>query len=861
MSTASISGQGPDGPVPTSSSPLAGLRVIDLSTTMPGALATRFLADAGADVVGVEPAGGSPLRRSPAWPAIGGGRRSVVVDLHDPADRPVLDGLLTGADVVVTTLRPRTARRLRLGPGDLAQRNPRLVSVAITGWGSSGPWADLKGYEGLVMAKLGMFHAKRRLVSRPGPAYCSVAFATWGAAHTAVQGIAAALVERESSGLGQHVEADLVRGVSMIDTWSWFEHLVAVRFPDAYRTVEATTPAGDPVSALIYPLLAAPTRDGHWLQFAQVEPRLFAAMLAEFGLTPLLDDPKWAGLPVLETQELRTELWEIMIRKVGERTLADWQHVFATNPNINAEVFNVGSGVLDHPQIRHDGRVVVLDTAEHGPVRRPTTLVHADGAPLSPPRPAPRPDEHGAELRAAAAGVTRSAAPHAAAPHAGPAVSAPVGPPLAGVTILEFGLMFAAPFGTTMLTDLGARVIKVETLAGDTIRRILPFPELGAVRVMQGKESIALDLGTEEGRRIVHELARRSDVVLQAFRAGAAERAGVDAATLRAVNPDLVYVNAPGYGTDGPFGDRPAYAPSIGAASGIAMTEAPHAANATSLAQIKSTAARIASASAVTSLQADGLAALGVASAISLGLLARTRGRPLGPMTVTMIATGMYALMEQVVEYAGRPAQPVVDEGGHGLNALYRMYPAAQGWVFLAAPAPREWAALVAALAAGPPAGAGGSGGGAVSDPAGARDVDPAVDPAADPRFATAAARAEHDHELAVELGRIFATRPAAEWEQRLTAADVGCVQVTEMDAELQLQTDPALAAEYASPAVSPVFDDHLRMGPPVRFSRSSTRSLGGCLAGEHTEAILRELGHGDDEIKDLRARAIVGGG
>ncbi|KJE23438.1 putative acyl-CoA transferase/carnitine dehydratase [Frankia torreyi] len=849
MSTASLSGPGPNGPVPVSSPPLAGLRVIDLSTTMPGALATQFLADAGADVVGVEPPGGSPLRRSPAWPAVGGGRRSVVVDLHHPADRDVLDGLLAGADVVVTTLRPRTARRLGLGPDDLARHSPRLVSVAITGWGSAGPWADLKGYEALVMAKLGMFHAKRRLVSRPGPAYSSVAFATWGAAHTAVQGIVAALVERESSGRGQHVEADLVRGVSMIDTWSWFEHLVAVRFPDAYRTVDATTPAGDPVSALVYPLLVAPTRDGHWLQFAQVEPRLFAAMLAEFGLTPLLADPKWAGLPVLETQELRTELWEIMIRKVGERTLADWQQVFATNPDINAEVFTVGSGVLDHPQIRHDGRVVVLDTAEHGPVRRPTTLVHVDGAPLTPPRPAPRLDEHGADLRAEAAARSAgppAADPPAAVPAADPAVSAPVGPPLAGVTILEFGLMFAAPFGTTMLADLGARVIKVETLAGDTIRRILPFPELGAVRVMQGKESIALDLDTDEGRCIVHELARRSDVVLQAFRAGAAARAGVDAATLRAVNPDLIYVNAPGYGTDGPCGDRPAYAPSIGAATGIALTEAPSAANATSLAEIKSASVRIRSAAAVTSLQADGLAALGVASAISLGLLARTRGHPLGPMTVTMIATGMHALLEQVVEYAGRPARPVVDEGGHGLTALYRMYPAARGWVFLASPTPREWAALVATLAA---------------DPAVELAADPlAVDPlAADPRFATAAARAEHDHELAVELGRIFATRPAAEWEQRLTAADVGCVEVTEMDAELQLQTDPALAAEYASPAVSPIFDDHLRMGPPVRFSRSATRSPGGCLAGEHTEAILRELGYGDEEIKDLRARAVIG--
>ena len=134
------------------------------------------------------------------------------------------------------------------------------------------------------------------------------------------------------------------------------------------------------------------------------------------------------------------------------------------------------------------------------------------------------------------------------------------------MTVLELGGMFAAPFGATVLADLGARVIKVEPLEGDTIRAIMAFPEAGGGKVLQGKESIALDLRTPEGLAITHEIARRCDVVLQCYRAGVAARIGIAEAALKAVNPALVYLNAPGYGIDGPYGGKPAYAPSIGAA-------------------------------------------------------------------------------------------------------------------------------------------------------------------------------------------------------------------------------------------------------------------------------------------------------
>jgi crotonobetainyl-CoA:carnitine CoA-transferase CaiB-like acyl-CoA transferase len=809
--------------LPAVAPPLAGLSVVDLSTTMPGAMAAQFLADSGAGVIGVEPPGGSPLRSSAAWPVVAGGRQSIVLDLHDDADLGTVRDLLAHADVAITTMRPATAARLGLGAEQLPALNPRLVSVAITGWGSSGPWSGLKGYEGMVLAKLGFFHIKQRIFTRPGPSFVSAPFASWGAAQTAVQGVLAALLERESSGRGQHVEADLVRGVSMLDTWSWFEQLISLRWPEAYPPADPDESGDEPeTGALLYPLLAAPTKDGHWLQFAQVDRRLFTAMLQEFGLLGVLADPKWKGFPFLETQELRTELWEVMLRKVGERTLAEWREVFDRNPDLNAEVYNTCTAALDHPQIRHDGRAVEVEDPERGRVRRPSSLVHAGGRPLSAPCPPPALNAHAEQVRTWARTPRREVA--AGEPAAN-------GLPLAGVTVLEFGVMFAAPFGATMLADLGARVLKVEALAGDPIRTIIAFPESGGARVMQGKESIALDIHTDEGREIVHRLAKRSDVVLQAFRAGAAERAGVDEKTLLEINPDLVYVNAPGYGTDGPFGGRPAYAPSIGAAAGLALTDAPDAVLAAlgSIEEIKAAAFRLGAACAVPSAQADGVAALGVASTMLLGLVARARRRPLAPLTTTMLSTAAHALVERVVDYAGRPAGPTVDLDGNGYGPLYRMYRAADRRIFLAAPSERERRQLVAALCG-----------------------DTGI-----PEHLRAALAAATD--LAAPLSEIFALRPAAEWERRLTAADVGCVEVAEVIPEFQLQADPELAAEYAATAFSATFDEHLRVAPPVRFSRSATQAKGGCLAGEHTEALLRELDYDEVTITDLRDRKVIG--
>src|SRR6201996_7929292 len=135
--------------------PLAGLRVLDFSTTAAGAQASQTLADFGAEVVQVEPPGGSSLRNLPSFPMIGRGKKSIVLDLHDAGDAALAKTLASGADVLIETFRPGVMERLGLGYEELSAANPRLVYGSVTGFGRTGPYATVKGYEALVMARVG----------------------------------------------------------------------------------------------------------------------------------------------------------------------------------------------------------------------------------------------------------------------------------------------------------------------------------------------------------------------------------------------------------------------------------------------------------------------------------------------------------------------------------------------------------------------------------------------------------------------------------------------------------------------------------------------------------------------------------
>lgn len=806
---------------------LRGLRVLDLSTHLAGAHATQLFADFGAEVIQVEPPGGSILRSSPSFPFLARGKSSVVADLARSDGRRYAAQLAAEADVVVESFRPGTAERLGLGYDDLAAANPGLVYVSISGFGTEGPYARVKGYEALVMANIGGHHALAPLVERDGPAFGAVPFCSFSAAQSALQGALSALWERERSGRGQHVQTSLVHGIAAHDPWNWFLHFIIEQYPDAFVSAPHVAD-GVPNSALVYRLLIGLSEDGEWLQFSQTARHLYEAMMRTLDLGWMLDHPDWKGLPVVEDPRQRVELWNTMLERVRARSAEEWAGVFDREPNVWAERFRSGPDVLEHPQLQFEGASVVADDPVRGAVLQPGPLARLSRTPADVRRPAPSPTLSEVEVHWT---------PRPAREPVASADVADAGAPLAGVTILELGMYYAGPFAGSLLADLGARVIKVEPLTGDPMREIASFPEVGAIKVLQGKETVAVDIATDEGRRLVRELAARSDIVLQSFRAGVAERLGVDAASLMADNPDLVYVSCGGYGADGPCARRPAYAPTIAAASGLALRlsgdSVREGAAALDLEDVKQTAVRLITATNASFAQCDGLGALGTATAALLGLLAARRGAGGQQVFTSMLNTAVHANCEDIVAWDGKPTVAAPDSDLHGLNALYRLYRAADAWVFLAAPQDREWDRLV-------------------THP----DLS---DLGSDRRFGTAAARHEADAELAEELGRRFAGRSAREWETELLALDVGCLVANDRSVESVLQSDDfGRASGLVVDVDHPMLGTHPRLTPLVRFSRSSTHAGPGTLLGQHTRSVLKDLGYSDPQIDDLVSSNLV---
>ena len=808
---------------------LEGLKILDLSDARTGAQVSQFFADFGADVIQIERPGGADLRSAAAWPFWGRGKRAVQLDLKSADDVRLFLNMASDADVVIDSFRPGVADRLGIGYDRLKLLNPRLVYVAVSAFGSDNALSHLPGYEGLVAAKSGVHWSLAGMAPRPGPCFCAVDYCSFAASQLAAQGALAALLEREDSGAGQRVDVSMAKALTIFDIFGIAARTVAKRFEGGLRQA-ARVENGIPTGGLSFRLLIGLTKDGRWLQFSQSNDHLFRAMMKTFELDWMFDDPEWAAAPDFEEVEKRVAFWEILLKKVREKTADEWMADFNRDPNVWGEMFRQNSEVLHHPQMVWNKMVVSANDPERGEVRQPGPLAHFSGTPAEVGRFAPRLGEYDVELRDQAATSAIAAAVAGA--------DAPQGKrPLDGVTIVDLGTFYAAPYASTLLAELGARVIKLEELAGDTQRHLLPFPETSGIKVMFGKESVAINLASTEGREIALRILDKADIVLCSFRAGAAERLGLDAQTLRARNPGLIYLNAPGYGIDGPYSRRPAFAPTIGAAAGLAWRNA--GANIPegdlTVMQTRDAANQLAT-GAMGVGNADGIAAISAATVMALALFVRRRGGGGQEMLTSMISSTAHALSDVAVEYEGRPDPETVDAEVYGFGALYRLYRGlGEEYVFLAVKEERDWRKLIGLL----------PGGEAL---------------AKDPRFTDEAARRTHDAELIEALGAIFATREAEAWETLISAVGVGCVVAARGPLEANYCDEGKLGVqmEWLTSVPHPILDTVPRMKPLIEFSRSGTIALPAGLCGQQTETVLREVGYSEAEIGDLAAKSIV---
>jgi crotonobetainyl-CoA:carnitine CoA-transferase CaiB-like acyl-CoA transferase len=804
---------------------LEGLTVLEFGAgSHAAALAGVLLADNGARVIKVEPPEGDRLRTdSPsAHLVFNRGKESVVADLRTAEGREQARDLAARADVVIAAFEPGVDERFGIDYATLRELNPLLVHCSINGFGADSPYAGIKAYEHVVQAKSGLMSLGQgsQFGYRPGPIFGSAPIAGTGTGHLAAAGILAALVARQQTGRGQQLEVPMFFGAQAADyfglmTWQLATGKVS---PPPARVSSAGSASRKTIVASRLNYLPC-TKDGRFVFFTAMMPHQARAVLRALGIEHILEQPRYANAPFFESaddgQAWEDEIWDAFRTK----TFAEWDPILRAERDVAYELARTSEEGLDHPQIRHNGDVLTLDAPGVGPVEQVGPIAHFRTTPARVRRSAPALGENSGQVTGPAEVSGNGTVPE----H-----------PLAGITLVEFGYFFAMPFATAILASLGARVIKIEDRGGDPMRFSFGAPESGAARVMEGKESLTVDLRTPEGRQLAHEVIAKADAFVNGFRSGIAERQGLDYETLREINPRLVYLHASGYGVDGEFAGRPIFAQTAEAVAGSLHRNAgfwldPALSEGMSATEVQA----VILPRLRTIVDGDSNAALGALTALSLALYNQLLTGEGQFVSTSMIGGNLWAYADDAVRYEGKQPLPMTDPELNGNSALYRLYEAAGGWVFLAASRQHEWEALVSVL--------------------GRPEL------ATDARFVSVPDRAANDESLAAELERTFATRKADEWESELVAQGVACVEAYPGTMSEFTGTDPVirqtgLAAEVDHPS----FGRMVRHGLPVRLSETPGRLAPGCVLGQHTRAILEELGYSPERIAELEDKQVV---
>jgi crotonobetainyl-CoA:carnitine CoA-transferase CaiB-like acyl-CoA transferase len=806
--------------------PCEGLVVLDFSWGMPGGLANAIFADFGAEVIKIEPPAGDPFRNHPAWIAWNRGKKGVVLDLKTTDGRSKAHDLVKRADVVLEAFRPGVASRLGIDYGTLCAINPRIICASISGWGQRGPLSQIAGYEGVIAAKSGRMATFEGQMNRPGPAYAAVRVATWAASQAAVRGILGALLAREESGRGQCVQTSLLQGMLPYDLAGLMLRQFSRQDPKRYPP--------DALGAMLrLPMLQyipARTKDGKWLQHANLMDRLFRSYLKAVDLGWVLEEELFKNAPVMSA-EGREALRDLMLTKMQERTLDEWMELYVADGNIAAEPFSYATDGMKHEQFVYNGHAIEINDPRVGRLKTVGLVARLSDTPGQVGGPAPELGQHTAEVF----DRIRCEGPEASIVKSESISTRPPGKPLLdGLTLLDFSMVIAGPYAAAMLADMGMRVIKVDATPEREQTISTGGMALINLKTYAGKEAIQINLQSPEGQAIVHQLIAQADVLVHNFRPGVPERLAIDWNACQRINPRLIHVYVGAYGATGPHHRRPGAHPIPGALLGGALRQAgranpPAFDKPMDLDEIKEASRLLMRANEA---NPDPNTSQAVATSIMLALLARSRTGKGQAVEVTMLQANAWANADEAYDYEGRPPCELPDEQCLGLNALYRLYRASEGWVFLACPSDKEWEAFCAA----------------------AKRQDLCVDS----RFASAHARSTYEAELGQEIGKIFSTQSADAWEQLMTAAGVACVRA-DQDFGSFVETHPQAAVNRMVVEVdSPRFGKYLRHGTIVDFSDATACLAHGAFAGEHTERVLRELGYTEAQIADLHSRRVV---
>jgi crotonobetainyl-CoA:carnitine CoA-transferase CaiB-like acyl-CoA transferase len=548
--------------------PLSGLRVLELGRSVGPAFCGKLLAEMGCDVALVEPPGGHALREaapratlasgkaaSALFLYLAGGKRSIVVDRRDGADGAALKELVAAADLVIHDLPEREAREQGLAFADLRKLRPGIVVAAITPYGASGPYADYPASDLTVYALSGHLYLTGAEEREPLLPYGHQP-AMFGGVLGAVAALASVMRARRD-GVARLVEISQQEALAgaLDTTLNRFTYTGATRGRYGNRLPDKT-PLTD-----IYR-----TKDGFFLicVYTEVQWRGFCTMLARLD---------W-----LENPELRTLAGRLSNGAMIEAAMTAWFAARLSSEALEAcQHYRLPSCIASSvPELLRDRQLMARDhfAAVEDPAcgllsypKLPWLLSSGESREAA----APGLGEHGAEIRRSWS--RRQAAPPSAAADTGVL-------PLAGIRVLDVTHAWAGPFAGLQLGFLGADMIKVEgarrpdgtRYVSRDARSLAPDYETGGYfhEWNRNKRSAVISMDDADGRALMHDLVRRSDVLINNYSARVLPKWGLDWPALRALNPRLVLVTMPAFGSQGPYGEFVGYGETLEGAGGLA---------------------------------------------------------------------------------------------------------------------------------------------------------------------------------------------------------------------------------------------------------------------------------------------------
>ncbi len=527
------------------STPLHDLRIVEVSDRIAGGYCGKLLVDAGADVVKVEPAAGDPLRRftatgavpaagtdSPLFSYLSAGKRSVTT---------VSDDLLAGADIVIVTGDRRAAADRGVDPNRLLETRPDCVVVTISDFGWTGPWSERPATEFTLQADSGLTGFRGDPAGPPISIGGDLGEYMGGA--WAAYGVLAMRHRVARGGHGGHLDMSMLEAITLMQSSEWL-HSQLLRRPPVTRSVEVPS--------------IEPAKDGYvgismvtgqqWLDFAA-----------------MVDCPEFTEIPQLRFQIGRWDYRDWIRERIDpwmrERTVSE---IVELGQLFRLPLAPLGNGStipdMDHLQTRG---VYIDNPAGFRQPRAPWLMSAARQAPV---RDAPAPgDTDGVKVWEPRQPANRTRSAEA---------------PLAGVRIVDFTAFWAGPSASHALAAFGADVIKIESIqrpdgirySGGMRTDVDDWWEYGWVfhAMNTNKRSVTLDLQSEDGLRLVKELIRQADVVVENFSPRVMEQFGLDADTLLDLNPEVVAVRMPAFGLTGPWRDRVGFAPTMEQIAGLA---------------------------------------------------------------------------------------------------------------------------------------------------------------------------------------------------------------------------------------------------------------------------------------------------